>query len=138
MGVSSIAKKGATIILLAECADELGAEGLETLAQVDTLSELRRRYMLGARAVHLIKSVLRRNEVILVSALPGYLAEPLGLSVERTASDAFEKVTAYTGEATPTDVGKSAVLALRAAMEEYNLDRRTLTISKQTPADHRW
>ncbi len=92
MGVSSIAKKRATIILLAECADELGAEGLETLAQVDTLSELRRRYMLGARAVHLIKSVLRRNEVILVSALPGYLAEPLGLSVERTASDAFEKV----------------------------------------------
>jgi hypothetical protein len=40
----------------------------------------------------MIKSVLRRNEVILVSALPGYLAEPLGLSVERTASDAFEKV----------------------------------------------
>jgi nickel-dependent lactate racemase len=91
-GISSIAKRGATIILLAECADGLGAEGLETLAQVDTLSELRRRYMLGARAVHVIKNTLRSNEVVLVSALPGYLAEPLGLSVERTASDALEKV----------------------------------------------
>jgi nickel-dependent lactate racemase len=92
-GVSSIAKRGATIILLAECADGLGAEGLETLAQVDTLSELRRRYMLGARAVHVIKTALRNNEVVLVSTLPGHLATPLGLSVERTASDALEKVT---------------------------------------------
>ena len=92
-GVSPIVKRGATIILLAECADGMGAEGLETLAQVDTLSELRRRYMLGARAVHVIKTALRGNEVVLVSALPGYLAEPLGLSVERTASDALERVT---------------------------------------------
>ena len=92
MGASSVAKRGASIILVAECADGLGAEGLEDLAQVDTLSELRRRYMLGARAVHLIKSVLRRNEVILASSLPGYLVEPLGLSVERTAGDAFERV----------------------------------------------
>ncbi len=92
-GVSPIVKRGATIILLAECADGMGAEGLETLAQVDTLSELRRRYMLGARAVHVIKTALRGNEVVLVSALPGYLAEPLGLSVERTASAALERVT---------------------------------------------
>jgi len=92
-GVSPIVKRGATIILLAECADGMGAEGLETLAQVDTLSELRRRYMLGARAVHVIKTALRGNEVVLVSALPGYLAEPLGFSVERTASAALERVT---------------------------------------------
>jgi nickel-dependent lactate racemase len=92
-GVSPIVKRGATIILLAECADGMGAEGLETLAQVDTISELRRRYMLGARAVHVIKTALRGNEVVLVSALPGYLAEPLGFSVERTASDALEGVT---------------------------------------------
>ncbi|UCH57217.1 MAG: hypothetical protein JSV18_07765, partial [Candidatus Bathyarchaeota archaeon] len=91
-GVSPIAKKGATIILLAECSEGLGAEGLDILAQVDTLGELRRRYMLGARAVHVIKSTLRSNEVVLVSSLPGYLAEPLGLSVERTANDAVEKV----------------------------------------------
>lgn len=88
-GVSEIAKRGATIILIAECTEGLGAEGLSTLSQVDTLSELRRRYMLGARAVYLIKSVMRSNEVVLVSALPGYLAEPLGFSVERTANDAL-------------------------------------------------
>ncbi|MCW3978301.1 MAG: lactate racemase domain-containing protein [Candidatus Bathyarchaeota archaeon] len=91
-GVSDIAKRGASIILIAECTEGLGAEGLSTLSQVDTLSELRRRYMLGARAVYLIKSIMRRNEVVLVSALPGYLAEPLGFSVERTANDALKEV----------------------------------------------
>ena len=90
--VSSIAKKGATIILLAECVEGLGAGGLEILSQVDTLSELRRRYMLGARAVYLIKTTLRRNEVVLVSALPSYLAKSLGFNVERTANDALKKV----------------------------------------------
>ena len=89
--VTSLAKRGATIILLSECTEGLGAEGLETLAQVDTVNELRRRYMLGARAVYLIKSTLRRNDVILVSALPNYLAEPLGFSVVRTANDAIEQ-----------------------------------------------
>ncbi len=91
-GLSSITKKGATIILLAECSEGLGAEGLSTLSQVDTLSELRRRYMLGAKAVYLIKSILRRNEVVLVSALPGYIAEPMGFTVERTANEALRKV----------------------------------------------
>ncbi len=91
-GVSDIAKRGATIILVAECTEGLGAEGLSTLSQVDTLSELRRRYMLGARAVYLIKSVMRRNEVVLVSALPAYLAEPLGFTVERTANEALKGV----------------------------------------------
>jgi len=78
---------------LAECTQGLGAEGLESLAQVDTLAELRRRYALGARAVYAIKSTLRgNNEVILVSALPSYLAEPLGFTVERTANGAFQRV----------------------------------------------
>ena len=63
------------------------------MAQVDTLAELRRRYVLGARAVYAVKSALRgNNEVILVSALPGYQAEPLGFTVERTANAAFQKV----------------------------------------------
>ncbi len=49
--------------------------------------------MLGARAVYEVKSALRgNNEVILVSALPGYLAEPLGFTVERTANAAFQRV----------------------------------------------
>ena len=91
-GVSAIAKRGATIILVAECLEGLGANGLQTLSEVETLSELRRRYMPGARAVHLIKSTLRRNQVVLVSALPDYLAEPLGFTVERTANAALGRV----------------------------------------------
>jgi nickel-dependent lactate racemase len=90
--VSTLAKRGATIILLAECTEGLGAEGLSTLSQVDTVSELRRRYMLGARAVYTIKSLQRRNEVVLVSALPTYLSEPLGFTVGRTANDALERI----------------------------------------------
>lgn len=90
--VPSIARKGAAIILLSECKEGLGADGLETLAQVDDLDELRRRYMLGARAVHLIKSTLRRSEITMVSALPHYLAESLGIKVERTANEAYRRV----------------------------------------------
>jgi len=90
--VAPIAKKGATIVLLAECPEGLGADGLSALSQVDTLSELRRRFMLGARAVYLIKTTLRRNEVILVSALPGYIAEPLGFTVDRTANEALKRL----------------------------------------------
>ena len=89
-GVSQITKKGAVILLLAECSEGLGADGLRELPQVDTLSELKRRYMLGAEVVYLIKSTLRRNRVILVSALPDYLIEPLGLSSARTANEALE------------------------------------------------
>jgi hypothetical protein len=77
---------------LAECTEGLGADGLYLLANIDTLNELRRRYTIGAGAVYLIKSTLRKNEIILVSDLPSYLAEPLGLKVERTASEAFENV----------------------------------------------
>ena len=88
-GAASIGRRGATIMLLAECSEGLGADGLEKLSQVDTLSELRRRYMLGAKAVYLIKTLQRRNDLVLVSALPGYLAEPLGFTVERSANDAL-------------------------------------------------
>ncbi|MGD2200998.1 MAG: lactate racemase domain-containing protein [Candidatus Bathyarchaeota archaeon] len=89
--VTPMVKNGGTIIFCAECQDGLGAEGLDTLALVDTLAELRRRYMLGAGAVYTIKSSLRNNEVIMVSALPDYLAEPLGLTVKRAANEAFQK-----------------------------------------------
>jgi nickel-dependent lactate racemase len=92
-GISPLVKRGATIILLAECTQGLGAEGLESLSKVDNIAELRRRYVLGARAVYAIKSALRKNnEVVLVSALPSYLAEPLGFTVERTANAAFQRV----------------------------------------------
>ena len=91
-GASRIAKKGSTIIFLAECSEGLGVDGITKLSHIDSLSELRRRFMLGGEVVHLIKSTLRRNEVVLVSALPDHLAEPLGFSVERTANDALRSV----------------------------------------------
>jgi nickel-dependent lactate racemase len=87
-----VAKRGASIILLAECPEGLGAEGLSKLAHVDILDELKRRYILGGEAVHLIKSTLRTSEIFLVSALPGILAEPLGLKVYGTANGALREV----------------------------------------------
>ena len=87
---SQIARKESTIIFLAECSEGLGAYGLEKLSHIDMLSELRRRFILGGKAVHLIKSTLKRNRVLLVSALPEYLAEPLGFSIARTANDALK------------------------------------------------
>ncbi len=91
---SLVAKKGATIILLAECSEGLGVDGISKLSHIDSLSELRRRYLLGGEVVHLIKSTLRRNEVVLVSALPDHVAEPLGFSGERTANEGLSTVVA--------------------------------------------
>ncbi|HUS77896.1 MAG TPA: lactate racemase domain-containing protein [Patescibacteria group bacterium] len=91
-GASQVAKRNATIILLAECSEGLGAPGLEDLAQIDTLTELRRRYMLGAKEVYLLKTLQKRNEIVLVSALPSFLGEPLGITTMRTAYDAYSEV----------------------------------------------
>jgi len=89
---SLVAKRGATIILLAECSEGLGVDGITKLSHIDSLSELRRRYLLGGEAVHLIKSTIRSNEVVLVSTLPDHIAEPLGFTVERTANDGLSAV----------------------------------------------
>jgi len=87
---SGVIKKGATVILLAECPEGLGVDSFTSLAHIDQLSELERRYALGAEALHLLKSTLSRNDVILVSSLPRYLVEPIGLKVARTANDAYD------------------------------------------------
>jgi nickel-dependent lactate racemase len=87
---SGVVKKGATVILLAECPEGLGVDSFTSLAHVDQLSELERRYALGAEALHLLKSTLTRNDVILVSSLPRYLVEPIGFKVARTANDAYD------------------------------------------------
>jgi nickel-dependent lactate racemase len=90
--VESLVKKNGAIILLAECSDGLGAETFTTLARVEQLSEFERRFSLGAEALQMLKRILRNNRVILVSALPGYLVEPLGVEVARTANEAYERV----------------------------------------------
>jgi len=90
--IKDVAHRNTAIILIAECRDGLGANGLSNLARIDKLSELRRRYMLGAEAVYLIKSIIRNNDIFLVSTLPKYVADPLGFKIERTANDAIKKV----------------------------------------------
>jgi len=90
--IKDVTHRNTAIVLVAECRDGLGASGLSTLARIEKLSELRRRYMLGAEAVYLIKSIIRNNDIYLVSTLPKYVTDPLGLKVERTANDAIKKV----------------------------------------------
>lgn len=84
-------KRNGTIVLLAQCQTGLGAEAYTQLARVSEISELKRRYMYGAESLQLIKRTLRNNKIILVSALPNYLVESIGLEVARTANEAYKK-----------------------------------------------
>ncbi len=86
-----LAKKGGAIILLAECPEGLGPETYTNLAHVEQQSELQRRYALGAEALQVLKTATAKCQVILVSSLPKYMVEPLGLAVARTANDAYQK-----------------------------------------------
>jgi nickel-dependent lactate racemase len=89
---SKIIKKNGSIILLAECVDGLGAEAFTSLARVEELNEFERRYSLGADALQMVKKLLRNNRIILVTAMPRYLVEPLGIEVFRTANEAYNMV----------------------------------------------
>jgi nickel-dependent lactate racemase len=89
---SKIVKRNGSIILLAECSDGLGADAFTSLARIEQLSEFKRRYDLGAETLLMMKKVLKNNRVFLVSALPGYLVEPLGIEVARTANEAYNMV----------------------------------------------
>jgi nickel-dependent lactate racemase len=89
---SMLVKRNGVIMLLAECSDGLGAESFTNLASVEELSEFERRFSLGAETIQMLKRILKNNRVILVSALPSYLVEPLGLEVARTANEAYENI----------------------------------------------
>jgi nickel-dependent lactate racemase len=84
-------KKNGTIVLLGECGEGLGAESFTSLSRVMDLQEFERRYTYGADGLHLIRKVTRNNKVILVSALPRYLVEPLGMEAARTANEAYQR-----------------------------------------------
>jgi nickel-dependent lactate racemase len=88
---SKLVKKGGAIILLAECPEGLGVETFTSLAHVDQQAELERRYALGTEVLQIIKMTTNKAQVVLVSSLPKYMVEPLGLSVARTANEAYEK-----------------------------------------------
>lgn len=90
-GSMRLVKKGGALILLAECPEGLGAETFSNLAHVEQQSELERRYALGAEALQVIKAATAKCQVFLVSSLPKYMVEPLGVSVARTANDAYQK-----------------------------------------------
>ena len=87
---SKATKRNGTVILLAECRDGLGAEAFTRLAKVTEASEFERRYMCGAEALQMFKRVTGIQRVILVSALPSYLVEPLGFESSKTANKAYE------------------------------------------------
>jgi nickel-dependent lactate racemase len=88
-----LVKKGGAIVLLAECPEGLGAETFSTLAQVDQQSELERRYALGTEALQVLKAATFKGQVFLVSSLPKYMVEPLGVTVARTANEAYTKAS---------------------------------------------
>ena len=87
---AGVTKRNGAIILLGECGDGLGAESFTSLARVMDLSEFERRYTYGADGLHLIRKIIRNNRVILVSALPRYLVEPLGIETARTTNEAYQ------------------------------------------------
>jgi nickel-dependent lactate racemase len=91
LNASKAAKKNGAIVLLAQCVTGLGAEAFTQLAKVNESDELMRRYMYGAEALDLMKQVQKNNRIILVSALPNYLVESLGMDVARTANEAYQK-----------------------------------------------
>jgi lactate racemase len=86
-----LVKKGGAIILLAECPDGLGAETYTNLAHIEQQLELERRYALGAEALQILKATTAKSQLYLVSSLPRYMVEPLGIIVARTANDAYTK-----------------------------------------------
>jgi len=90
LNASKVVKRNGVIVLLAQCASGLGGEAYTQLARVSESSEIKRRYMYGAEALDLLKKVQKNNRVILVSALPDYLVEDLGIEVARTANDAYK------------------------------------------------
>lgn len=89
---SKIVKKGGAIILLAECAEGLGVDAFINMARIEQLSEIERRYKLGAEAVYILKTATQRAEVVLVSSLPKYIVDQLGIQVARTVNIAYEKI----------------------------------------------
>ena len=93
-GASRVTKRNGTVVLLAECSEGLGADAFTRLARVTEASEFERRYMCGAEALQMFKRVTRTQRVILVSALPSYLVEPLGFESVRTTNQAYEMAVA--------------------------------------------
>jgi nickel-dependent lactate racemase len=92
-GALRLVKKGGAVILLAECPEGLGAESFTNLAHIEQQSELERRYALGAEALQILKATIAKSQLYLVSSLPRYMVEPLGITVARTANDAYNKAT---------------------------------------------
>ncbi|MCW4049573.1 MAG: lactate racemase domain-containing protein [Candidatus Bathyarchaeota archaeon] len=86
---SRVTKRNGAIILLAECSEGLGADAFNKLSRVMELSEFGRRYTYGAEALQLIKQITRNQRVILVSALPQYIVESIGIEPAKTANEAY-------------------------------------------------
>jgi nickel-dependent lactate racemase len=86
-----VTKRNGTIILVAECKEGLGTEAFTKLSRVRELSEFERRFTYGAEALQKIRKNTRVNNIILVSALPSYLTDPLEFTSARTLNEGYER-----------------------------------------------
>jgi len=98
MGVNNaidVVKKNGTIILVAECSKGYGnADFRRWIVEVRDLNrierQLRRRFTAAAYVARSFITLLQRNEVILVSSLPDYLAlEVLNVKTARTVNESI-------------------------------------------------
>ncbi|MBN1682619.1 DUF2088 domain-containing protein [Candidatus Bathyarchaeota archaeon] len=89
---SNLVKKGGSIIFLSECPEGLGVDTFINMARIEQLSEIERRYKLGAEAVYILKSTQQKADLTLVSSLPKYIVDQLGVKISRTVNNAYEKI----------------------------------------------
>jgi nickel-dependent lactate racemase len=88
---AQVTKRNGIIILVAECIEGLGAEAFKKLSRVTELSEFERRYTYGAEALRNLKQIQQTNKIILVSALPSYLTDPLELESATTLNEGYKQ-----------------------------------------------
>jgi len=94
-GALEAAKKGKTIVLVAECTNGFGGNGFyEALSRFKTAKalekDLRRRFSVGGLVAYWLMKALESVSVYLVSAMPDYhVSKALGLKTARTANEAL-------------------------------------------------
>ena len=101
--IQSAVKDNGIIILLAECSNGHGSEGLMNLiTKYDTSKDLfraiRKQYSLGAEVIYKYMRILENNQITLVSTLPSYYSKKyFKLSTANTINEALEMAFKKTG-----------------------------------------
>lgn len=90
-------KAGGSIILLAECVEGIGDDEVSSIIQnfktnLEREMELRRNFTIAKYTGYLICEIAEKHRVILVSSLPGYLLQNIGISIVSSLEDALKLV----------------------------------------------